>query len=539
MMRHAFVLSALMLVACKAPASTPDGGAPAATDSVASLVAPPGGALLRRPHPAPVSVRPAPPPVDSRSPEEIALAACGAADGSWRCAGVAHAVRLAAGGRPPLTPPSYSVSFWAVDNSLATTCASDANTCTSTTCGAAGIGPCKTVGEVVSRWGTSAPVLAQATTISFLSDDAAESFDVVPIVASPNGGIHVKGALVTVSTGTLGTVTAKNRATSTLLQANLGQAAAPLVGDMVQNTTRGTIAWIDAASGNVATLTQPFDAITDCTSDFTFKDNTASGDSYAIVRPVKVGLRRVNPTFQSGAVFFPAPTQACVEHVWVVDPSGTPSTSAYDHSISVVIDESRIDPNAFIRTERQLQEPQYMFNNFWNGGLQNNQMSQNAPGIVAGAVYTSNAQGGGVANNGEFIFDGDVILHGFTFISGPYGVIAAAYAANHVAVEGATVQIVQNISPPALYGPGFLQIGSNSTLVLRGTTAAASLLLTGGVFFGDAANLTTASAYDDAGAWHPGITLSPANIDKPIVDGGFGGAAIDPVMHISITTGER
>lgn len=101
----------------------------------------------------------------------------------------------------PLTPASWTVPNWYIDPANTTGCAADTNTCTSATCAGAGTGPCATYAEiVVHRWGTTAPTLAQNTTVSFLSSHSDNSDPVILAPILKNAAIFYTAAERTQST---------------------------------------------------------------------------------------------------------------------------------------------------------------------------------------------------------------------------------------------------------------------------------------------------------------------------------------------------
>lgn len=432
--------------------------------------------------------------------------------------------------------PAWAVPAWFVDNANSAGCATDQNTCTSATCAAGNVGPCSTYAEIIARWGwpTASPVIEQATRVTFLSDDTEPAFDVTPSIVN-GGSFTVTGTLTVAASGTVGTVTAKNRSAPQLLTANLGQSVASFVGLIFSDTTRSSYAWLDSASsGNVATLSQPMSRITDCTGFASELDTVQSGDAYQILRPSKVPIRRFDPALQAN-VFGGAGSTACLEHVWVPDPSGTIGNSAFDFNLSAVVDEARVDPGGFVRNTRMNQEPIYGFNDFWNGGLNAPMTSQNSLGVIGGDVLSS--ENPNVTNNGSFILDGDVIAHGFWVDANVGGVVAAAYLKGAFLIFNATVQVEANVGPAAVWGPGSVDVGPGSRLLLEGATATASLLFKGGITFGWVGTVTTGSAYDTSSnpaVWRPGRSLTAANIDATVASGGFGGAAIDPAMQSAI-----
>jgi hypothetical protein len=121
--------------------------------------------------PAPSAPRPAPAPAYAppKSPAEVEDE-CRGPGNKWVCPNLAEPPsKMQASSGPAVNPKSWGMPAWWVDGEDASGCASDGNSCTSGSCGAAGIGPCLTVTQIQqARWGGN-PNLAQATTITALS----------------------------------------------------------------------------------------------------------------------------------------------------------------------------------------------------------------------------------------------------------------------------------------------------------------------------------------------------------------------------------
>lgn len=437
------------------------------------------------------------------------------------------------------TPNSWLVPNWYVDASNASRCASDTNSGQSASCGEAGVGPVAHYAQVVSLWGTTEPSLSQATTLTFMSDDP-ESIVIAPSVLAPSGMLSVVGTLTQVGSGTVGAVTAKSWTTDQLLNANLGQSVAPFQGLMFVDATRSSVAWVDKANGNVAVLTQPLtQKTTDCEPTYGSGgelDTVTPGDAYTIQRPSIIGLRQWAPVCHAGANTFPQ--CACLRNAWVSDPSGTPSVSATDLSLNSNAAQVRFDTNLMFRQQQMLQEPSAYWNIYANGAMQNNLESQSFPVIVGGAVYTSNAQGSNVASNGQFILDGDIIVHGFALLAGPDNFIGAAYFDGSVNVTG-LLQIKANYTAARAWGPSRMSLFPRTTVLYSTSTFAGAFFMGGGIGIDAISAAVTASAYDQStGLWHAGRTLSVANIDLPISSGGFSGAAISPALNVAITNAQ-
>src|SRR5579875_1013792 len=157
---------AALAISCDASSSNP---ADVITAPVSSLPHVNRSAPFDMPSAAPPPAKP-----DPRTPAELAQAACLGPNGQWHCK-LQRKMVLAASSSSPIIPASWTVPNWYIDPSNSTGCASDSNSGTSSTCGAAGsgIGPLATWGELqVHRWGCQGggqvcPRLQQTTTITW------------------------------------------------------------------------------------------------------------------------------------------------------------------------------------------------------------------------------------------------------------------------------------------------------------------------------------------------------------------------------------
>jgi hypothetical protein len=190
---------------------------------------------------------------DTRSPEQIAMAACERADGSWACPGV----RRPLGATPlaQITPPSWTVPGWDIDTGNSSGCASDSNTGTSATCGAAGsdIGPLLTTAQLIqARWGTSDPELDQITTLTFLSNSTAP----FKITGHGSAGLIYTGPLGSaqqVWTGTAAGFVGYNYVAGNLSSLTAWTGAAK--GQLVYDSTQNAYAWVDHITSGTVYLT--------------------------------------------------------------------------------------------------------------------------------------------------------------------------------------------------------------------------------------------------------------------------------------------
>ena len=201
----------------------------------------------------------------------------------------------------PITPSSWTVPNWYVDPADSTGCASNANSCTSATCGGSGVGPCLTAQEiVVHRWGTSQPTLAQTTTFHVLSSETVgqEEISISPLMVQATT-FAVIGTPVLVATFNLGTVTAKNRATAQLLQSTGFGAAGLAVGQLVVNNAESSSrAIIENLAAGTATLSQPLAELTIVNAGYgtqpTENDSWATGQSVSVYSLPTINLQIAN-----------------------------------------------------------------------------------------------------------------------------------------------------------------------------------------------------------------------------------------------------
>lgn len=254
------------------------------------------GRILARPkHPF------VPMPPDPRAPDEIAQAACRAADGSWRCAQakpsqgaylsgarkllsagfisqtylpapaagknlggsdlvVPENVFAAAGGvRPPIVPSTWTITTW----HLRPATGLDTNDCvTSAT-------SCQTFAEIAARWGTLAPRLATSNvTIAQHESQSASQLNTDPVTLTPRLGAPGGSAssvwltyqcdLPAVSTATTATVVvAKNRTSNPGVELRVTVGAGGGVGRFYQNLTHPSFAWARQIQGAAFRMTQP------------------------------------------------------------------------------------------------------------------------------------------------------------------------------------------------------------------------------------------------------------------------------------------
>ena len=503
-MKTCLLVLACILVACSQPQPSPVDDGPRA-DVVISPPSPPASrtfARTRRTHGPVVAPKP-----DPRTPGELAQAACQGAGGSWRCPKLARKTILAASASQPILPASWSVPNWYVDPANSTGCASDSNSGTSATCGAAGIGPLKSYGElIVHRWGTSAPILPQTVTWNAMSDSTAgvDNISIAPFMA-PGVEFDIIGTYQQVGASfVLGTVTAKNRSSGTLLQvASMPVAAA--AGLIVHNTTHVSRAYIDSMVSSTATMCQPFGPLATPDAFLSEVDTWATGDSAVLEQPTKINLLSFRPTTLGYGTGFSG-GQFNILGVWVPDPSGSPgrATAWVQASGPGNVFDTRVDATPELESADDLGT--YYWNGFFN------------PAAGIGAYYSTgtNVIGGVIPRctllGHNIIFDGDVITSGTILSNAVQVSLGLVYMANTMTVRQQAMLDKPFFSACALWGPGSVNVqdGARFDKVNVVSTYASAILLTGSLQLDGS---TTASKYA-AGTWTSGVSITAANIDS-------------------------
>lgn len=422
--------------------------------------------------------------------------------------------------RPPPVNPVWSVPEWDVNFSTG----SDLNA--GTTSGA----PLKTLQELIARWGTSCPQISTTVAIHYHASDTTNWSLLCPQIVN-GGGLWIIGDTTTLASGTLGTVTAKDRtrAVKPELQADLGSAASFAVGHMVVNSTRSSsVAWGDSVSGTVVTLTQPMAANAPAagTHPASFPaeiDTWASGDSFTVVQPTQAMFSRLTPASASGdasqdTIF------TFVEDMEVFDPLATSSFSQLHTSTEVLYAQSRVDPYVLTEGPANL----FGFVNAWlpAGG------QYTLAGIYGGAVGTLEVSGN-QATFASSTIDGDVILHGDILNSnGPFQATTFGFVDLETTMDQAG-QI--DFGPTFLTDPG-VTYGTNTIRLLPGSIShyesTATTIFPGVTTWQEIAVGGTTESFASARdytqspvAEYPARALTTANLAASIASGGFAGTA--------------
>ena len=506
------------LLSCSTP--TPSELAPAPSTTIPTRVS---GITARKARAAGVVSKPKVP--DLRTPQQLAQAACPAG----RCSGVKPT--LAASGYAPITPISWTVPDWYLDPANLSGCAADTNSGTAATCAGgcsgitcpSGIGPITTYREIeVHRWTTNAPILAQTTTLHFLSTETVGSEKIVlqPIQVSSSNFIVIGTPAPMGATFPAGVVTAKVRASPGQLLTVSGFPGGSVAGQLVHNTTTDSYATIDSIAGGTAVMTQPITTASlsavsaIATGTFVEDDTWASGNLLQVLSAPIVNLEVARPSGGDSNAGFTTPA-FWVQFIHIPDSSGVVGASELvikTFAPSITLSAVTCDP-------------------FLNFDGYNTVYGANLAGVwmPGGATLVDAFVFGGASNTllgfetGSFgsNFDGDVLMHGaflyttgfsFTGIGAVYidGLFTGAHGSN-------ALMLTSGVTIPAspggvLWGPGSVN--------LEGPQTSFQLAAVGGATFANSWKVTnlllegaaTGTSYA-GGVWTDGIATTPANLD--------------------------
>lgn len=398
----------------------------------------------------------------------------------------------------PLSAPengSWAQTAWYVDPQSTVATCSDSNT------GLTSSVPLCHLAEIARRWGTTQPILGGNTTITLDSNDVSTDVFAVDAYGCPNT-ILIQGVLTSAqqtSTGVISGLVSKNINTPKLLTINSLSGMA--VGNLVEDVTRGSYAWIYANGSGTATLTQP---------GIPVDNGWANGDTITSYNPVTADITNIG-----GCVGLQSILDTASELFIASDKAGSAAQTQYLNQVSASI--------VGFTGATGFGNP-WVYNSYTTR-LQNQNGFTTYPNINSGpvAVY------GGVTGiaNGSFVFTSDTIVGGFSqFVNSAIGLsntVGGVYVATYVNMGG-FVSISSSGSGSAyIWGPGSLNMNGQSQLEMNGT-ATSELLVTGGVTINGSNTAFAMSASGITG----GISLTAAKIDAATSSGGFGGYAFIP-----------
>ena len=391
-----------------------------------------------------------------------------------------------------LSPVSWTVPNWYIDPSNSTGCASDNNNGTSATCGTVGVGPLSTWSELnAGRWQcfggpASCPVIRQNTAVTFLSSQTSNSDHICPRPSLQNGSSFVlQGNLGTaqqIATGSLSSVTSKNRSSGTLLSATLPVGAA--TGLLIKNTTHLSYAWIHTlVSGNTWNISQPFAPITVPATNFlipTEVDTWANTDSIVIYAPSNEYIECLEGVFGNFNNNGNLANGFSIYHLTMSSPGDTyqftPSRLS-DNTYLIEMSSVRL-PSFRVGTEDNWAT---MMNVFDPIGISTASTTSRAAQIYlfGGIIGQAGASPGGSATLGAggFLIDEDTIIAGG---SGTQFILQGQLG--QIYIDTSTIGSVNSSAIPlndlAIWGPGLLSVDDGGRLKYKsGATGAATSLL--------------------------------------------------------------
>jgi hypothetical protein len=425
---------------------------------------------------------------DPRTPAQIISAACAA---PAHCVGSAIPHLMAASSTPQIPPPSWSVPNWYLDFANSTGCASDSNSGTQGTCGAAGsgIGPLLHVSQLYARWGTHAPTLlppSLVTTINVLSSQPVGSISTDPwgnfAPVAPDGMIALVGALQPVgATCTDGAVTAISRANPGNDWKVAAGTCTYVAGQLLYNSSvaGGSYAVVDSVLAGTATLTPPFASagLTTLSNSPTFvvdgaSWNGAGGDTIQVyTRPI-IYMDQLAPVtgttpgvgggntggsaWIQGVEFGAGSTGANIGQFTIAASGGLTITNSQTDNVAVL--------NGSSAAPAVLSGNQYLANDWFPDDLVVN-AGDNSLVLFGGAVGTTIGnpvfyggwlQADTIVHNGGGFFGGTTTIYNAHLVSGTASVF-----------PGATVQLEPSGTNGVLWGAGAIRVYENASVINR------------------------------------------------------------------------
>lgn len=424
-------------------------------------------------------------------------------------------------------PPSWAVANWYVDPANSTAAASDNNTCT--TSGA----PCLTWKEIIRRYGTYEPILRQSTTVTWLSSpsDDSDPFIWRPVFGH-GAGIIVKGTIGAsqqVATGTISSLTAKNRSTPQLLQATFPAGVA--ANQLVFNSTHSSHAWTYAqVSGNTYSVSQPLAPYVplQTTVSPTEVDTWANTDTVTLYNPVTVNVRELRPrALGIDGTFATFNEFVALYQLNINDPSGNGTVAVLGTNVQlidcIVTTGIRWEPSLDAGIFAGLPNVNDNFRNSLAGGGEPYLPTGDARFLLYGGIANF------APNVHNAYIDYDIILVGGALQYG--GDIGAAYVASGATYYVAASTTFQRHKGPGnfLWGPGGLDVMNTARLSYPSgaNQAAASLLLTGAIQI-NTGSVACSIGTGASAVVNCGISPTAAHLDAAVGASGFGGVAFVP-----------
>lgn len=374
------------------------------------------------------------------------------------------------GGTVPSVPASWTQTDWYLDGYAGNDTTGD---------GSFGK-PVKTItGGIISRWGTSSPLLNQTTTIHVLTGQTSnlERAVLKPVLQGQNTNFVIIGTTASLGTTfTAGTVTPKSQGNpgNDLLIATMQAGSA--AGDLVFNSTRSSYAFIKSMSGSTATMEQPFTSASLTTvslSPFLSENNAwATGDTLQRFSVPILNLETFMPVGGDANNSFTG-GMSWVQTIRVPDASGSNGSSQFSSApvgTGVAYSLCRFDASVYLDGRgSSIQSNAYALACHFAGGL----------GTPDGgnAFYDCAVQGGAcvqgtgiglvLANGAQLL--GDIIIDGDLNMGGEMAFLASAGGVH--LTSGATMSVLgigAAVNGP-IWGAGSINIKSGNLVNLNGT----------------------------------------------------------------------
>lgn len=427
-----------------------------------------------------------------------------------------------------------------IDPQNVSTCASDSNlTCSLSTCGTTGDGPCKTYGQIVQRWGTNAPHIRTATTITFLSSHSDDT-DPIILKASVEHGAQLKiacpiGTAQQVGTGTLSSFVAKNTATPQLTQAALGFTA--LANQLVDNTTHAGRAWTYSnVSGTTWTYTQPL-TVNTYTLGASEVTTWAASDVIAVYEPIAIDLVDLEPVVADATS---ANELVKVQDCTILDPAGVGQDSL---RVNDYVALSEVKSQRGVTFVSPIVAPFSTFSTVVMPGLYNSvtlasnigsgfpgQGDNSSVAIVGGADLVAAANGSywnWPAIDSDAIFKNGVTVKNGYVENGVYIGTGATLSAEGFGFENG----------PA-WGPGTISFAGTLKNFYTASNSTAAFKNTGGIEMSGAATTACSSSGATTQTITCGITLNVTNLDAAASGSAFGALAFGKGGSPSVQKGQ-
>lgn len=213
-------------------------------------------------------------------------------------------------------PSSWATTDWYIDPQNVSTCASDANTGTSATCGAGNIGPLLTWKQVqvvrLGLFGQACATFSNNVNFHFVSSDLASNADLVSLCAYIKNGAAVViradsfGTLL--ATSTLSSFVARVAATNTPWSYNVASGTSILYGSLMVNTTQAnTLSWPQATPSSATPVAGPWNASPPMVQlalptagngvgHPSVRNNWANGNAVQLYSPISIAIGNIHAT---------------------------------------------------------------------------------------------------------------------------------------------------------------------------------------------------------------------------------------------------